>query len=83
MKNNNLKKIKGIRKKLNKAISKYGNLFMKNTEKEDMLKNFLQKRISENKKLFSKKELEIIEKNISIFKKIYILGLSDLNDIKN
>ena len=83
MKNNNLKKIKGIRKKLNKAISKYGNLFMKNTEKEDMIKNFLQKRISENKKLFSKKELEIIEKNISIFKKIYILGLSDLNDIKN
>ena len=56
---------------------------MKNTEKEDKIKNFLQKRISENKKLFSKKELEIIEKNISIFKKIYILGLSDLNDIKN
>ncbi len=83
MKNNNLKKIKGIRKKLNKAISKYGNLFMKNTEKEDMLKNFLQKRISENKKLFSTKELEIIEKNINIFKKIYILGLKDLNDIKN
>ena len=83
MKNNNLKKIKGIRKKLKKAISKYGNLFMKNTEKEDMLKNFLQKRISENKKLFSTKELEIIEKNINIFKKIYILGLKDLNDIKN
>ena len=83
MKNNNLKKIKGIRKKLNKAISKYGNLFMKNTEKEDMLKTFLQKRISENKKLFSTKELEIIEKNINIFKKIYILGLKDLNDIKN
>lgn len=83
MKNNNLKKIKGIRKKLNKAISKYGNLFMKNTEKEDMLKNFLQKRISENKKLFSTKELEIIEKNINIFKKIYILGLKDLNDITN
>ena len=83
MKNNNLKKIKGIRKKLNKAISKYGNLFMKNTKKENMLKNFLQKRISENKKLFSTKELEIIEKNINIFKKIYILGLKDLNDIKN
>ena len=83
MKNNNLKKIKGIRKKLNKAISKYGNLFMKNKEKEDMLKTFLQKRISENKKLFSTKELEIIEKNINIFKKIYILGLKDLNDIKN
>ena len=83
MKNNNLKKIKGIRKKLNKAISKYGNLFMKNTEKKDILKNFLQKRISENKKLFSTKELEIIEKNINIFKKIYILGLKDLNDIKN
>ena len=62
---------------------KEGNLFMKNTEKEDMLKKFLQKRISENKKLFSTKELEIIEKNINIFKKIYILGLKDLNDIKN
>ena len=40
------------------------------------------KRIQENKKLFTQEELELIEKNIKTIKKIYILGLKDLNDIK-
>lgn len=55
---------------------------MKNSKRQDILKNFLQKRIQENKKLFTQEELELIEKNIKTIKKIYILGLKDLNDIK-
>lgn len=55
---------------------------MKNFKRQDILKNFLQKRIQENKKLFTQEELELIEKNIKTIKKIYILGLKDLNDIK-
>ena len=61
---------------------KEGILFMKNFKRQDILKNFLQKRIQENKKLFTQEELELIEKNIKTIKKIYILGLKDLNDIK-
>ena len=55
---------------------------MKNSKRQDILKNFLQKRIQENKKLFTQEELELIEKNIKTIKKIYILVLKDLNDIK-
>ena len=55
---------------------------MKNFKSQDILKKFLQKRIQENKKLFTQEELELIEKNIKTIKKIYILGLKDLNDIK-
>ena len=55
---------------------------MKNFKRQDILKKFLQKRIRENEKLFTQEELELIEKNIKTIKKIYILGLKDLNDTK-
>ncbi len=54
---------------------------MKRTKKEDILQNFLQKRIEENENLFSKRELELIKDNFNIVKKIYILGINDINDI--
>lgn len=56
---------------------------MNNSKEKDVLKEFLQKRIKENKELFSNKELEIIEKNINIFKKIYILGIKDVTNLEN
>lgn len=62
-------------------IRKEGILFMKRTKKEDILQNFLQKRIEENENLFSKRELELIKDNFNIVKKIYILGINDINDI--
>lgn len=55
---------------------------MENYKRQDKLKIFLQKRIQKNKKLFTQKELKLIRNNIDTFKKIYILGLKDLNDIK-
>lgn len=55
---------------------------MKNSRKKDILRKFLEKRIKDNKKLFTDKELEIIKENFNIIKKIYILGIKDITDIK-
>ncbi len=52
---------------------------MKASKKKDLLKNFLEKRIEENKNLFSHEELEIIKQNPNLIKKIYILGIKDTN----
>ena len=48
---------------------------MKNSRKKDILRKFLEKRIKDNKKLFTDKELKIIKENFNIIKKIYILGI--------
>mgnify|MGYP005766959235 FL=1 len=61
---------------------KEGILFMKNSRKKDILRKFLEKRIKDNKKLFTDKELKIIKENFNIIKKIYILGIKDITDIK-
>ncbi len=55
---------------------------MKNSRKKDILRKFLEKRIKDNKKLFTDKELKIIKENFNIIKKIYILGIKDITDIK-
>ena len=55
---------------------------MKDSRKKDILKKFLEKRIKDNKKLFTNKELEIIKENFNVVKKIYILGIKDITDIK-
>ncbi len=52
---------------------------MKASKKKDLLKKFLEKRIEENKNLFSHEELEIIKQNPNLIKKIYILGIKDTN----
>ena len=53
---------------------------MKASKKKDLLKKFLEKRIEENKNLFSHEELEIIKQNPNLIKKIYILGIKDTNN---
>lgn len=55
---------------------------MKDSRKKDILKKFLEKRIKDNKKLFTDEELKIIKENFNIIKKIYILGMKDITDIK-
>ena len=50
---------------------------METSKKKDLLKKFLEKRIEENKNLFSHQELEIIKQNPNLIKKIYILGIKD------
>lgn len=55
---------------------------MKDSRKKDILKKFLEKRIKDNKKLFIDEELKIIKENFNIIKKIYILGMKDITDIK-
>ena len=52
---------------------------MKASKKKDLLKKFLEKRIEENKNLFSHEELEMIKQNPNLIKKIYILGIKDTN----
>ena len=52
---------------------------METSKKKDLLKKFLEKRIEENKNLFSHQELEIIKQNPNLIKKIYILGIKDTN----
>ena len=42
---------------------------MKNHKRQDMLEKFLRKRIEQNKKLFKKEELKLIERNTKIIKK--------------
>ena len=56
---------------------------MKASKKKDLLKKFLEKRIEENKNLFSHEELEIIKQNPNLIKKIYILGIRDTDNTIN
>lgn len=49
-------------------------------KKENDLQNFIIKRIEENKKLFKEEEIYFVKNNISIIKKIYILGIKDCKD---
>ena len=56
---------------------------METSKKKDLLKKFLEKRIEENKNLFSHQELEIIKQNPNLIKKIYILGIRDTDDTIN
>lgn len=41
------------------------------------MKEFLKERITDNKKQFTNEELSEIEKNFSLVKKFYLLGLLD------
>ena len=52
---------------------------MKASKKKNKKKKFWEKRIEENKNLFSHEELEIIKQNPNLIKKIYILGIKDTN----
>lgn len=56
---------------------------METSKKKDLLKKFLEKRIEENKNLFSHQELEIIKQNNNLIKKIYILGIKDTENTIN
>lgn len=56
---------------------------METSKKKDLLKKFLEKRIKENKNLFSHQELEIIKQNPNLIKKIYILGIKDTENTIN
>ena len=56
---------------------------MEKKKKKDLLKKFLEKRIEENRNLFSIEELEIINKNPTLIKKIYILGIKDTDNLIN
>lgn len=41
------------------------------------IKEFVRKRINENKHLFEKEELKVIENNENLIEKIYLLGVMD------
>ena len=56
---------------------------METSKKKDLLKKFLEKRIKENKDLFSHQELEIVKQNPNLIKKIYILGIKDTENTIN
>lgn len=56
---------------------------METSKKKDLLKKFLERRIEENKNLFSHQELEIIKQNPNLIKKIYILGIKDTENTIN
>ncbi len=45
---------------------------------EKDVEQIVKERIEENKKLFNEKELKIINNNVNIIKKIYILGILDM-----
>ena len=45
------------------------------------MEKFIRQRIKENKNLFNEDEILQIEKNYTIMKKIYILGISDGKEI--
>lgn len=47
-------------------------------KKEDRIRKFLEQRIQDNRELFTEYELKLIKDNISVMKKIYILGLVDI-----
>ena len=42
---------------------------------EKIIQEIVQKRVQENQNLFTKEELEYIEGNIDLMKKMYLLGL--------
>lgn len=46
-------------------------------KKEDEIRKFLEQRIEDNRDLFTEYELKLIKDNITVIKKIYILGLLD------
>lgn len=50
-------------------------------ENDKICEEIIKERIEENKELFSKEELCIIEKNDTIIKKIYLLGLINGRDV--
>ena len=54
-------------------------LFVK--RKKQTLEDFLTKRITENVKLFTQKQLDLINNNNSLIKKIYILGATNMLEI--
>lgn len=41
----------------------------------NLVGRIIERRIKENKKIFSKEELEIINNNMEIVKKIYVMGI--------
>lgn len=45
------------------------------------IEEILKERVKENKKLFNKKEIKIINSNIDIFSKIYLMGIYDISNI--
>lgn len=45
----------------------------------DVVEKILLERIKENKKIFTKDEISVVEENIEIGEKIYILGVLDAN----
>lgn len=45
----------------------------------NVVEKILLERIKENKKFFSKDEISVVEENIEIGEKIYILGVLDAN----
>lgn len=45
---------------------------------EKDVEQIVKERIEENKKLFNEKELKIINNNVNIIKKVYILGILDM-----
>ncbi len=42
------------------------------------MEKFINERIKENKELFSKEEFEVIESNMNVIRKIYILSILDV-----
>ncbi len=42
------------------------------------MEKFIRERVKDNKKLFSKEEIEIIESNMNVIRKIYILSILDV-----
>lgn len=48
---------------------------------KEIVEGIVKKRIEENKELFSLEEHSIIENNINLTKKIYILGFINARDI--
>lgn len=54
---------------------------MRKYEEEIILNNFAKERIEENEELFLNEEIELVKNNVSIVKKIYLLGLIDGREI--
>lgn len=50
-------------------------------KRKDLVKEFLEERIEENRKLFFDYELYLIKENINTMKKIYILGVVNFNKV--
>lgn len=47
-------------------------------ENEEIIEKILKERIKENEKMFTDKELQIINNNVNIIKKIYLLVFMDI-----